>query len=293
MSTYDDLMDRTYREWLTPPGKEPVLASVDGAHDNSTQTISLDTAWLAVEEERLLGPGTLIENTATQEIMRVESYSSGSATVTRGVQGTDPTAMTDGDEIKVDPDISRATLFAAIGDVVEDCSPPLWTKEDTTVIIPSTGYAEAPADFGGVIDAQYQANNRWWEPEIDARTSFPASDTGKALFIGGHAGKTVYLSYRAWVTRPNASTESLPDESWQRLLMIGAVAQIVGTVDLDALTSEYIAARLADEGVQVGSGLRLRSALMRYYEYLLEQAKARLRVEVPGGMKVTVNGKYV
>lgn len=294
MTTYDDLLDRLDNEWLYPPQAQPVVLHASGATAAGTKTVTVDTSLMTPEEEVLLGPGAIIENIETHELMYLESYTAPDLTVRRGQLGTADQDITDGDTLRVNPNFPRSSCLKALGDVTVDCSPPLWVQKDDTVTIPTTGYADAPADMLGLLGAQYQHNNRWWEPQIQFFRSFPAAGTNKALFIGGHSGKTVYLTYKAAPTRPTSGSDALPRDDWEKLLIVGAVAELVGSVDIDQLTAEFITAKLEIENVPVGTGVSLRSALSRHYRNLLTQAKRRQARETDGGgIRVTVNGKYV
>ena len=82
------------------------------------------------------------------------------------------------------------------------------------------------------------------------------------------------------------STDCLLIDEYHQIVMIGAVADIVGATDIDATTQEFITERLAAESYPVGSGERLRNALLRLRSLLIDEARGNLRSLYPAPVSI-------
>ena len=61
--------------------------------------------------------------------------------------------------------------------------------------------------------------------------------------------------------------------------MVGAIAQLLSELDVDVTTQDFITENLEQRGIPVGSGERLRNALLRYYGVLLDRARREQKRE--------------
>jgi hypothetical protein len=116
----------------------------------------------------------------------------------------------------------------------------------------------------------------------EAAVQFPTSPT---------SGKSVYVVYASKFTRPSAETDDLNavsglEDFHEQIVMVGAVAQLLSELDVDASTQNYITENLEQRGVPVGSGERLRNALLRYYGVLLDRARREQRSRFPQGVEL-------
>jgi hypothetical protein len=68
--------------------------------------------------------------------------------------------------------------------------------------------------------------------------------------------------------------------------MVGAVADIMGATDVDASTQEFITEKLAAENYPVGSGERIRNALLRLRSLLIDEARGNLRSLYPAPVSI-------
>ena len=102
-------------------------------------------------------------------------------------------------------------------------------------------------------------------------------------FYNTSTGKTVHLVVKRRFVRPTDETVDLAtdclldDETYHQIVMVGAVADIMGATDIDASTQEFITEKLAAENYPVGSGERLRNALLRLRSLLIDEARGNLR----------------
>jgi hypothetical protein len=93
----------------------------------------------------------------------------------------------------------------------------------------------------------------------------------------------VYLVVKRRFVRPTDETVDLntfcllDDETYHQIVMVGAVADIMGSTDIDASTQEFITEKLAAESYPIGSGERLRNALLRLRSLLIDEARGNLR----------------
>jgi hypothetical protein len=78
----------------------------------------------------------------------------------------------------------------------------------------------------------------------------------------------------------------LIEDEYEQIVMVGAVADIVGATDIDATTQEFITERLAAESYPIGSGERLRNALLRLRSLLIDEARGNLRSLYPAPVSI-------
>ena len=128
---------------------------------------------------------------------------------------------------------------------------------------------------------------------LELLTDFAGSTTDAAVQFpsGPTSGKTVYVVYASKFTRPTAETTDLNtvsglEDFHEQIVMVGAVAQLLSELDVDASTQNYITENLEQRGVPVGSGERLRNALLRYYGVLLDRARREQRSRFPQGVEL-------
>jgi hypothetical protein len=91
-----------------------------------------------------------------------------------------------------------------------------------------------------------------------------------------------HLTFRYRIPRPTLETEELADigiqPHWERILVVGAVAHLTYTLDLDAATTEWVTEQIERQGFPVTSGARIGNTLRGYRDYLLGNAMAQQAV---------------
>ena len=80
------------------------------------------------------------------------------------------------------------------------------------------------------------------------------------------------------------NTVSGLDEFHEQIVMVGAVAQMLSELDVDTTTQNFITESLEIRGVPLGSGERIRNALLRYYGVLLDRARREQRSRFSTGV---------
>jgi hypothetical protein len=283
MAAVSTLIDRIYRDFLNKPDDLSAFSRLDGAINDSVTSLNYEAGLFSVEEENLLGSGALIE--INQEIMLVTSATTSTRTLTvsRGYSGTTAAAHSDKDNIFINPTFPRKTVFDAVSDNIVRLYPSLYNVTTTNVTSSST-YAEVPASTVEVLTSYVQnaTGDQYTSAGIELLTNFPPSTTNTAVqFYNTSNGKTVNLVIKRKFVRPTAETDDL-----STACLVGAVADIMGATDVDASTQEFITEKLAAENYPVGSGERIRNALLRLRSLLIDEARGNLRSLYPAPVSI-------
>ena len=293
MAAVSTLVDRIYRDFLNKPDDLSAFSRLDGAIDNTTTTVIYEDGLLSSEEENLLAGGALIE--INQELMLVTNIVSSTRTLTvaRGYAGTTADSHGDKTNMFINPTFPRKSVFDAVADNISRLYPSLYNITTTNVTSNST-YAEVPATTVSIVNSWVQnaSGDQYTSAGIELLTNFPPSSTNTAVQFSNTAnGKTVYLVVKRKFGRPTAETDDLStacflEDSYHQIVMIGAVADIMGATDVDASTQEFITEKLAAENYPIGSGERLRNALLRLRSLLIDEARGDLRSLYPQAVAI-------
>ena len=306
MSTFGQLIDRTYREYLRPVEEQEPLTQVanldsisDGAQGITAAgtTLKYKEGLFTPEEEELIGAGSVLE--IDSELLMVEDINTVSReiTVERGRLGSTAAEHAEDTDIILKPKYPRLNVANAIGDQVIGLFPALYAIKKTTITTASTQFVEMPAGTQRILQSKINnstANTTVYSDiPLELLTDFAGSTTDAAVQFpsGPTSGKTVYVVYASKFTRPTAETTNLNtvsglEDFHEQIVMVGAVAQLLSELDVDASTQNYITENLEQRGVPVGSGERLRNALLRYYGVLLDRARREQRSRFPQGVEL-------
>ena len=293
MAAVSTLVDRVYRDFLNKPDDLSAFSRLDGAIDNTTTTLIYEDGLLSSEEENLLDGGALIE--INQELMLVTNIVSSTRTLTvsRAYSGTTAASHGDKTNIFINPTFPRKSVFDAVSDNIVRLYPSLYNVTTTNVTSNST-YQEVPASTVEVLTSYVQnaTGDQYTSAGIQLLRDFPPSSTNTAVqFYNTSNGKTVHLVVKRKFVRPTDETSDLetvcliPAE-YEQIVMVGAVADIMGATDVDASTQEFITEKLAAESYPVGSGERLRNALLRLRSLLIDEARGNLRSLYPAPVSI-------
>ena len=190
---------------------------------------------------------------------------------------------------------SASSLTLQASDRVHVNQSPLRLYNVTTTNVTSTStYAEVPASTVEVLTSYVQnaSGEQYTSAGIELLRDFPPSTTNTAVqFFNTSNGKTVHLVVKRKFVRPTSesvdlSTDCLISDEYEQIVMVGAVADIVGATDIDASTQEFITEKLAAESYPVGSGERLRNALLRLRSLLIDEARGNLRSLYPAPVSI-------
>ena len=294
MAAVSTLVDRIYRDFLNKPDDLSAFSRLDGAMSDSTgTTLTYESGLFSSEEENLLGNGALVE--VDQELMLVTAANTSTRTLTvsRGYAGTTAATHADETNIFINPTFPRKSVFDAVADNIVRLYPSLYNVTTTNVTSNST-YAEVPASTVEILTSYVQnaSGEQYTSAGIELLRDFPPSTTNTAVqFYNTSNGKTVYLVVKRKFVRPTSetvdlATDCLISDEYEQIVMVGAVADIVGATDIDATTQEFITEKLAAESYPVGSGERLRNALLRLRSLLIDEARGNLRSLYPAPVSI-------
>ena len=293
MAAVSTLVDRIYRDFLNKPDDLSAFSRLDGAMSDSGTTLTYESGLFSSEEENLLGNGALVE--VDQELMLVTdaNTSTRTLTVSRGYAGTTAATHADETNIFINPTFPRKSVFDAVADNIVRLYPSLYNVTTTNVTSTST-YAEVPASTVEVLTSYVQnaSGEQYTSAGIELLRDFPPSTTNTAVqFYNTSNGKTVHLVVKRKFVRPTSetvdlATDCLISDEYEQIVMVGAVADIVGATDIDATTQEFITEKLAAENYPVGSGERLRNALLRLRSLLIDEARGNLRSLYPAPVSI-------
>jgi hypothetical protein len=293
MAAVSTLVDRIYRDFLNKPDDLSAFSRLDGAIDNTTTTIIYEDGLLSSEEENLLDGGAIIE--INQEMMLVTNIVSSTRTLTvsRAYSGTTADSHGDKTNIFINPTFPRKSVFDAVSDNISRLYPSLYNVT-TTNVVANTTYQEVPASTVEILTSYVQnaSGEQYTSAGIELLRDFPPSSTNTAVqFYNTTNGKTVHLVVKRKFVRPTDETSDLETvclvaPEYEQIVMVGAVADIIGATDVDASTQEFITEKLAAESYPVGSGERLRNALLRLRSLLIDEARGNLRSLYPAPVSI-------
>ncbi len=293
MAATSTLVDRIYRDFLNKPDDLSAFSRLEGAINNSVTSLNYESGLFSSEEENLLGNGAIIE--VDQELMLVTSANTSTRTLTvsRGYAGTTADSHLDEANLTINPTFPRKTVFDAVSDNIVRLYPSLYnvTTVDTTA---NSTYQEVPASTVEVLTSfvQNSSGDQYTSAGIELLRNFPPSSTDTAVqFSNTSSGKTVHLVVKRKFVRPTDETSDLSTvcliaTEYEQIVMVGAVADIMGATDIDASTQEFITEKLAAENYPVGSGERLRNALLRLRSLLIDEARGTLRSLYPAPVSI-------
>ena len=249
------------------------------------------------EEEELIGAGSVLE--IDSELVMVEDINTVSReiTVERGRLGSTAAEHAEDTDIILKPKYPRLNVANAIGDQVIGLFPALYAIKKTTITTASTQFVEMPAGTQRILQSKINNSTSnttvYSDIPLELLTDFAGSTTEAAVQFPSAptSGKTVYVVYASKFTRPTTETTDLNtvsglEDFHEQIVMVGAVAQLLSELDVDASTQNYITENLEQRGVPVGSGERLRNALLRYYGVLLDRARREQRSRFPQGVEL-------
>ena len=294
MAAVSTLIDRIYRDFLNKPDDLSAFSRLDGAISSTTSTsVVYESGLFSTEEENLLGNGAIVE--VGKELMLVTSANTSTRTlsVARGYAGTDAATHLDETNIFINPTFPRKSVFDAVSDNISRLYPSLYNVTTTNVTSSST-YQEVPASTVEVLTSYVQnsTGDQYTSAGIQLLRDFPPSSTNTAVqFYNTSNGKTVHLVVKRKFVRPTDETSDIESvclvaPEYEQIVMVGAVADIIGATDIDASTQEFITEKLAAESYPVGSGERLRNALLRLRSLLIDEARGNLRSLYPAPVSI-------
>ena len=298
-TTIENLIDRTFREYLEPMEDMVSYTVLSGALSTSDTSVGFNGDLLSIEEEDALDAGTIIE--IGQELMICTELNAvtNSITVTRGARGTTATTHDAGDVIKITPQFPRVNVFNAVKDQIENLYPTLYAVE-TQTISSAVGYVALVGADDNRIVAPLKAVSQYQELDagnqttvqfrgvamelIDVPTSVTAS--GKVVqFSGVSTGVNVHCTFKKKFGEVSLETTTLADigleTEYEPIIMAGVAAQMIAGKDIPTYTSDYITEQMSVTNYPVNSSSNIRNSLLQYQQVLINQARKDLRARYP------------
>lgn len=298
-TTIENLIDRTFREYLEPMEDMVSYTVLSGALSTSDTSVGFNGDLLSIEEEDALDAGTIIE--IGQELMICTELNAvtNSITVTRAARGTTATTHDAGDVIKITPQFPRVNVFNAVKDQIENLYPTLYAVE-TQTISSAVGYVALVGADDNRIVAPLKAVSQYQELDagnqttvqfrgvamelIDVPTSVTAS--GKVVqFSGVSTGVNVHCTFKKKFGEVSLETTTLADvgleTEYEPIIMAGVAAQMIAGKDIPTYTSDYITEQMSVTNYPVNSSSNIRNSLLQYQQVLINQARKDLRARYP------------
>ena len=298
-TTIENLIDRTFREYLEPMEDMVSYTVLSGALSTSDTSVGFNGDLLSIEEEDALDAGTIIE--IGQELMICTELNAvtNSITVTRAARGTTATTHDAGDVIKITPQFPRVNVFNAVKDQIENLYPTLYAVE-TQTISSAVGYVALVGADDNRIVAPLKAVSQYQELDagnqttvqfrgvamelIDVPTSVTAS--GKVVqFSGVSTGVNVHCTFKKKFGEVSLESTTLADigleTEYEPIIMAGVAAQMIAGKDIPTYTADYITDQMAVTNYPVNSSSNIRNSLLQYQQVLINQARKDLRARYP------------
>ncbi len=199
---------------------------------------------LAADEEELFTVGVVVECEQEQVVVTAADHATNTITVRRGVNGTAAAAHPAGAVLTLAPVFPRRDVFDAIADNVAALYPSLFRQVTDTVTLGST-HTVVNANAMVAEGLRYLRGSRYYDADVSLLSNFTPSPTTKAIVTTAPAGATAYFTYRGKFARPTAEADSLQtvsgvDESWERIVLVGAAAQLLSSREFDAVNVEFV-----------------------------------------------------
>ena len=292
MSTVGQVADRVFANWLYPADDQPLVVTLSEAVTAADTTIPYDDSTVAPDEEDALAPGVLVElvGDGNTELCRVSDVDPNGNTITvvRGVAGTVATDFDAGAEVTVSPLFTRSAVVEAVKDNVAALYPSLWHVA-TDELTSGPSFVEVPATVITPKKLVWQNGTRFATaapPQL--LTNFPPSSTGVAIqTYGVPVGYSMWFTYESEFARPETEAEELADlgveRRWERIVEVGAAAQVVGARPVDSLSAEYLTEQLEREALPPGASTDVRNGLLTLRSIFIDEAHRQLTAnqEVP------------
>lgn len=285
MTTIDSLRVTLERNYLEPLTEQTPKAPLDGALDNSSQSVRIDTSVLSPDEESYIAAGVTVE--VDYELMLVLGYDQSTKilTVDRGYEGTAPAAHSNREPLRVPSRWPRADQEQAIREAIDSLYPPLYTAVNAQATVGTMRFVQLPLTATKVLRIQWQDRDRWRDCQGELFSVHPLDPTFAAVQVesGVPSGRMCLVRYGVKPTVPDTVTDDIEDftTKWSRLIVVDAAVRLMSGVDIDAVTQEYLTEQYRLDRFPVRSGGTITEQLIRYREYLLENAQEELVANDP------------
>lgn len=286
--TIGDVIDRLYREWLSPAAQSPIFATLDGAIGSTTAaSVKIDDSMLSPQEKNILAPGVVAE--VRNEQMMVVAYNRNTKTMTvrRGHNGTTAATHSDDTLVTFIPTFARQVAFDAVADEIMSLHPQLWGLKTVTLTADPGEPQEVDSDVVGVAAVTWlDTNDHPRSGRAHLLQNYPPFDSNRAIVLSQvDSGETTYVTLKTEFTRPSKLTDKLSDlgilEQWVQIIVMGAASRMGSYLDVTRLDINTITELDQTQVNPAGRASALASRLKRMRDDLLEDAARRQKREYP------------
>ena len=290
MTSLNHLRQRLENGYLEPVMEEtPSVPMTQGiAIDDLTMTLTPNI--LSPDEESYIAPGRVLE--LGNECVRVQTYDELTKvmTFTREARGTTAEAHGVEDLVRIPTRWTRHQQLEALSAAIESLWQPLYVVKEERSIIDQSMYAPLPLNAVDVLDVKYQSRNsgRWRSVPAELFQTHPLDDTLASVQVGRgpNPNALCVIKYGVKIEVPATYTEDIADlpRKWERILLVDAAAELTTGLDIDAQSQEVMTEKIRLENFPVRSGSSISNGLVRYREYLVQQAHSEIKAANPRGM---------
>lgn len=288
MTTIDDLRQRIENEYLEPVTEQTPTAPLVNDITATQSTFEIVPDILSPDEVSLIGPGAALE--IDSEIVSVTDFNQQTNVVTsrRGMRGTTKAAHTAADSVVRFPTRwPRKVVEDAITSGIASLWQPLYAAKEQISTVSTSEFVRLPLNTVRLTGVEYQspANGDWLPVKSTLFATHPTDPTSASLQLGPipHQSATCVIRYGVRIVAPATTTEDIEDldPKWERIVIADAAAQLLSGVDIDAVTQEMLTQQLRLDRFPVRSGTSISQSLIRYREYLMDEAKKDFRAKYP------------
>ena len=287
MTTINDLRQRIEDEYLEPVTEQTPTVPIVSDIDATSLTFEVVPDILSPDEESLIGPGAILE--LDSELVSVVSYDQTTNVVTcrRGLRSSTAVAHTAADSLVRFPTRwPRVTVETAIKSAIDSLWQPLYSPKEKIATVSTAEFVRLPLTTVRLTGVEYQAPDGSWYPMASTLFATHPTDPNFASLQLGPLPYTTTLCvirYGVRIVAPESITEDIEDleTKWERIITTDAAAQLLSGVDIDAVTQEYLTQQLRLERFPVRSGATISQSLIRYREYLMDQARKDFKAKYP------------
>jgi hypothetical protein len=294
MTTIDDLRQRLENQYLEPVLEETPTTPLFENIDATQATFKLTPGVLSPDDESYIAPGRVLE--LDYELTRVLGYDASTKEVTarRGVRGSEAASHTAATcDVRFPSRWPRHLMATGIRNSLNSMWQPLFVPKEITATTGSAAYVQLPLNTVRILSVEYRDWNGEWQP-VSSKLfqKHPTDPNYAAIQLGEIASRVGQFSnvsrlcaivYGTKVQAPTLVTDEIVDlpAEWERIILADVASDMLAGVDIDATTQEYLTQQLRLERFPVKSGSSISQNLIRFKEYLIEQAKKDIEAAYP------------
>lgn len=292
MTTIDDLRQQLESKYLEPATEQTPSTPLAADINSTVTTFTITAGILSPDEESMIGPGALLELEYEMTTVLDYDHLTNIVTCKRGVRGTEAVAhVAANTDVRFPTRWPRRVVAESVEASIEALWQPLFVAKEIRATVDTSGYIELPLTTVRILQVQYEGGDgRWYDADAELFATHPLESSSAGLQVdqAARAASLCVVRYGVKLEAPDSYTseiEFLPTK-WERIILVDTAAELLAGVDIDAITQENLTESLRLDRFPVRSGSNISTSLIRYREYLVEQAKTELEAQYPRGIEV-------